>query len=252
VPFRAAFDCLWCGRRHVTGGLADLEGWAQLCPDCVGRAGDNEFLRFRVKRALAERARGSGWIRATWTPDDEDDWLRRRARFERGPIHDAAFAAELDAAGRWLDALPLSGRIVELGAGTGWWSPLLAVKGELTSYDPRPAALDRLRARLVAHRLRAHLHPRDLLDPPEGSQADAVVAPFVVGGLPVVARAAFIDVARRWLRPGGILATIDAQGDEPGAIEPDDLGRSLRGAGLDRVDVGSTGRFLVLASATAG
>lgn len=56
MTFLAAFDCLWCGTRHVTRDSTDLEGWAQLCPACVGRAGDNEFLRFRLRRALEIRA----------------------------------------------------------------------------------------------------------------------------------------------------------------------------------------------------
>ena len=56
MPFRRAFDCLWCGTHHETRASDDLEGWAQLCPVCVGRAGDNEFLRFRLRRALEERA----------------------------------------------------------------------------------------------------------------------------------------------------------------------------------------------------
>jgi hypothetical protein len=56
MPFRSAFDCLWCGSRHETRGPDDLEGWAQLCPTCVGRAGDNEFLRFRLRKALEERS----------------------------------------------------------------------------------------------------------------------------------------------------------------------------------------------------
>ena len=55
MPFRATFDCLWCGAAHVCRGPDDLEGWAQLCPDCVGKAGDNGFLRFRLRLALTER-----------------------------------------------------------------------------------------------------------------------------------------------------------------------------------------------------
>ena len=55
MPFRASFDCLWCGTAHITRGPDDLEGWAQLCPDCVGKAGDNGFLRFRLRQALTER-----------------------------------------------------------------------------------------------------------------------------------------------------------------------------------------------------
>ena len=65
-----------------------------------------------------------------------DDWYLRRGRYERGPIHDAAWNAELDTAGRWLDELPLRGRIVELAAGTGWWSPLLASRDGGRTFAP--------------------------------------------------------------------------------------------------------------------
>ena len=56
---RPAFDCLWCGRHWETRGADDLEGWAALCPDCLGRAQDNPFLRMRLKTALSERAAAS-------------------------------------------------------------------------------------------------------------------------------------------------------------------------------------------------
>ena len=56
MPFRPSFACLWCGTAHTCRTPDDLEGWAQLCPDCVGKAGDNEFLRFRLRQALTERA----------------------------------------------------------------------------------------------------------------------------------------------------------------------------------------------------
>ena len=183
MPFRATFDCLWCGDAHACRGPDDLEGWAQLCSACVGKAGDNGFLRFRLHQALTERGAAAPVTRrpvtrrrrlrpprsrppmrrgdrptaaaaadaaapvATADRDAEmlayyearaaeyDDWYLRRGRYERGPVHDAAWNAELDAAGRWLDALPIHGEIVELAAGTGWWSPLLADKGELSIYD---------------------------------------------------------------------------------------------------------------------
>ncbi len=56
MTFRSSYDCLWCGTHHEATAADDLAGWAQLCPGCVGRAGDNEFLRFRVRRALEDRA----------------------------------------------------------------------------------------------------------------------------------------------------------------------------------------------------
>ena len=141
-----------------------------------------------------------------------DDWYLRRGRYERGAIHDAAWAAELDVAGRWLDALPIAGDIVELAAGTGWWSPLLAVKGELSMYDASAAPLEHARERLVAHRLRAHLHVRDAWAEPDRA-VDAVFAGFWLSHVPRERLAEFLALVRRWLKPGGRVAFIDSLPD---------------------------------------
>src|SRR4029078_4211082 len=50
------FDCLWCGRSWTVRAPEDRAGFARLCPDCLGKAGDNEFLRFRLRSALEARA----------------------------------------------------------------------------------------------------------------------------------------------------------------------------------------------------
>ena len=61
MPFLASFSCLWCGAPHTCRAPDDLEGWAQLCSSCLGKAGDNTFLRFRLHQAITERGRaGSG------------------------------------------------------------------------------------------------------------------------------------------------------------------------------------------------
>ena len=297
MPFRASFDCLWCGTAHVCRGPDDLEGWAQLCPDCVGKAGDNGFLRFRLRQALTERGAASAEATMTAAPADPDvpdldvemlayyearapeydDWYLRRGRYERGPVHDTAWNAELDIAGRWLDALPFTGEIVELAAGTGWWSPLLAVKGELSLYDGNPGPLERARERLVAHRLRAHLHVRDAWDEPD-RRVDAVFTGFWLSHIPRDRLDAFLALVRRWLRPGGLFAFIDSLPDEQSsAIDhptpaddlslrhladgreftivkvyytPDELEDALRRAGFADAEVTTTGRFFLTGAAT--
>ncbi len=237
MPFRASFDCLWCGTAHTCRGPDDLEGWAQLCPDCVGKAGDNGFLRGRLRQALTERGAAAGTpggvvavhdrpapAAVALDPDaallayyearapEYDDWYLRRGRYERGPVHDAAWHAELDMAGRWLDELPIHGEIVELAAGTGWWSPLLASKGELSLYDGASGPLDRARERLVAHRLRAHLHVRDAWTEPDRA-IDAVFTGFWLSHVPRARLDAFLGIVRRWLKPGGTFAFIDSLAD---------------------------------------
>jgi demethylmenaquinone methyltransferase/2-methoxy-6-polyprenyl-1,4-benzoquinol methylase len=241
VPFRATFSCLWCGTAHTVRGPEDLEGWAQLCPECVGKAGDNGFLRFRLHQALTERgaakggaakggaakggataSKGASSLRVDRDAEmlayyearapEYDDWYLRRGRYERGPVHDAAWNAELDLAGRWLDALPISGEIVELAAGTGWWSPLLASKGEMSLYDAAPGPLELARERLVAHRLRAHLHLRDAWAEPDRA-VDAVFTGFWLSHVPRARLDEFLAIVRRWLKPGGTFAFIDSLAD---------------------------------------
>ena len=321
MPFRNAFECLWCGAHWTIRGPDDLEGFAQLCPDCIGRAGENGFLRFRLKAALDERARtvaragpgavssagsavsavasGSSLVATPGMAEDDlstemvayyearageyDDWYLRRGRYDRGPLHDQAWAAELDGATLWLDGLPWSGEIVELAAGTGWWSPLLASKGELSIYDAADAPLDRARERLLAHRLRAHIHVRDAWLEPD-RPVDGVFCGFWLSHVPRARLAEFLGIARRWLKPGGTFAFIDSRPDpQSGAddqpatppaeadldidrrrladgrefrvvkvhYEPAELEAALRGAGFAAAEVGSTPRFFVLGRATA-
>jgi demethylmenaquinone methyltransferase/2-methoxy-6-polyprenyl-1,4-benzoquinol methylase len=284
MPFRASFACLWCGSDHTTRGPDDLEGWTQLCPECIGRAGDNEFLRFRLHQALAERAAAAivsqppdldrqmvAYYEAR-APEYDDRYLRR-GRYSHGPIHDAAWHAELDAAGRWLDGLPIRGEIVELAAGTGWWSPLLASKGEASLYDATEAPLAIARDRLVAHGLRAHLHVRDAWAEPD-RPVDALFAGFWLSHVPPERLPAFLALTRRWLRSGGLFAFIDSRDDpQSGTVdrvapvdgvsvrrvadgrefrvvkvhhEPAALAQALREAGFKAVSVTTTGRFFML------
>jgi SAM-dependent methyltransferase len=283
MTFRARFDCLWCGTPWETRGPDDLEGWALLCPACLGKAGTNPFLRGRLRNAISERgAAGAGAPqapaggagrpappRAGRSVDHPavpsafpDDWFLRRGPFERGAVHDAPWQAELDVVTRWLDGLPLTGRIDEPAAGVGFFSPLLASKGELRASDPDADALDRARERLAAHRLLAHLHVADPWARPEpgDGQADAVVAAFLLGRV----RGAGLDRSaaslRARLRTGGLLAVVDLRPDPAGGPpdriawtwhEPTLLEAALARAGFVRIEIRTTGRFFLLASAEA-
>jgi SAM-dependent methyltransferase len=299
VVFRASFDCLWCGSAHAVRAADDLEGYAQLCPTCIGRAGENGFLRFRLKTALAERSAalanlGSA-VEAAGAPADDlsgemqayyaaraaeyDDWYLRRGRYARGPVHDLAWHTDLDAATLWLDALPLRGEIVELAAGTGWWSSLLAGKGVLSIYDAVEAPLDRARERLLAHGLRAHIHVRDAWAEPDRA-VDALFCGFWLSHVPRARLAEFLALARRWLKPGGTFAFIDSRPDpHSGAVDqavsseaevsqrrladgrefrvvkvfwqPAELEAALRAAGFAAATVTTTARFFLLGSAAA-
>ena len=174
----------------------------------------------------------------------------------------------------------MSGRIVELAAGTGWWSPLLAEKGELWLSDAAAAPLDCARERLVAHGLRAHLHVRDAWAEPDGDPAGALFAGFWLSHVERDRTTAFLDLAGRSLAPGGRLALIDSLPDpQSGAADhdapagdrsvrrlgdgrefrvvkvyrtADEIAAALRDAGFTDVRVTTTGRFFVLATAIRG
>jgi demethylmenaquinone methyltransferase/2-methoxy-6-polyprenyl-1,4-benzoquinol methylase len=284
-----------------------------LCPDCVGRAQDNEFLRFRLRDGLKRRsaapaqtategpvtessspaARG-GAQASTSHPDpatDEvlrtyyaarapeyDDWYLRRGRYSHGVIADAAWNAELDAATQWLDSLPIGGEIVELAAGTGWWSPLLASKGQLSLYDAVEKPLDRARDRLLAHGLAAHIHVRDAWAPPD-RQVDALFCGFWLSHVNRHRLADFLALCRAWLKPGGLFAFIDSRLDPESSAsnhpapendqslrrlndgreftipkiyyEPADMEAALHSAGFAEASVSTTPRFFLLGRATA-
>jgi SAM-dependent methyltransferase len=296
ATFHATFGCLWCGRLHRTRTDSDLEGYAQLCPDCIGRAGENEFLRFRLREGLrlrgeAERSTEAGQPPSS-SPDEElrayyaarageyDDWYLRRGRYSRGVIADAAWAGDLDAATLWLDAQPLRGEIVELAAGTGWWSPLLAQKATtLWLYDAVETPLDRARERLLAHGLTAHIHVRDAWAEPD-RQVDALFCGFWLSHVPRARLAEFLALCRRWLKPGGRFAFIDSRRDpESSAVDhpppaddmslrrlddgrefnivkvywqPAELEAALLGAGFATTTVTATARFFLLGEAAVG
>ena len=265
-----------------------------LCPDCVGRAQDNEFLRFRLREGLRRRSQSAmtdapaAADAPTAAHDDEmrayyaarapeyDDWYLRRGRYSHGVIADAAWNAELDQAGQWLDALPISGEIVELAAGTGWWSPLLASKGQLWLYDAVEEPLERARDRLVAHGLTAHIHVRDAWDEPD-REVDALFCGFWVSHVPRDRLGEFFNLCRRWLKPGGVLAFIDSRRDPSSSAsdhpapaddlstrrlndgreftipkvyyEPQELEEALAEAGFTNVEVATTPRFFLLGRA---
>ena len=208
-----------------------------------------------------------------------DDWYLRRGRYRHGPIDDMAWAADLDRATLWLDALPWHGEIVELATGTGWWSPLLASRGELWCYDAAASTLDRARQRLVAHGLTAHLHVRDAWAQPDRA-VDGVFTGFWLSHVDRPALVGFLAIVRRWLRPGGLYAFVDSRTDPAsGTVDrpvvpapdrsrrrlddgreftipkilyrPAELDAALRDAGFHDVAVETTARFFVLGSATA-
>ena len=220
---------------------------------------DSEMVRYYAARA-----------------DEYDYWYLRRGRYSHGSQADEAWGADLNAAAQWLAALPFRGQIVELAAGTGWWSPSLARRGQLTLVDATAETLEVARARLAALSLPAEFQVRDVWAEPDRS-ADGLFAGFWVSHVDRTRLVDFFKLASRWLAPGGLFAFIDSRRDpesraadhcppedevqirrlEDGSTfrvrkvfyEPAELEGALEHAGFVDIDVRTTDRFFVLGAA---
>jgi diadenosine tetraphosphate (Ap4A) HIT family hydrolase/SAM-dependent methyltransferase len=208
--------------------------------------------------------------------DEYDDWYLRRGRYSHGVTNDGAWKADLDAAAGWLDALPLGRRIAEIAAGTGWWSPSLARKGELTLYDAAPEPLAKAAVRLADAGLKAQIQVQDAWTEPD-QIVDGVFTGFWLSHIDRARLDDFLGLVGRWLAPGGLFAFIDSRQDsESGAVdhrppeadvqvrklddgtsfsvrkvfyEPVDLAAALARTGFTDIEVSTTDRFFVLGSA---
>lgn len=207
-----------------------------------------------------------------------DDWYLRRGRYSHGTEADAAWMSELDAAAEWLSALPIHGDIVELAAGTGWWSPRLALRGKLSIYDANAEPLTIASDRLASLSLAAHVEVRDAWAEPD-RQVDALFMGFWLSHVPRARLGEFLAVCRRWLKPGGTLALIDSRQDPESSAtnhptpaddmstrrlndgreftitkifwQPSELESALQDAGFGEALVEQTARFFLLGRATA-
>jgi SAM-dependent methyltransferase len=141
-----------------------------------------------------------------------DDWYLRRGRYSHGPDADAMWKSELASAAMWLADLPIHGEIVELAAGTGWWSPALARRGELSLYDANPEPLAIATDRLAGAGLTARVEVRDAWAQPD-RKVDALFMGFWLSHVPRARLGEFLRLCRAWLRPGGTLAFIDSRPD---------------------------------------
>ncbi len=263
---RRAFDCLWCGKPWEVRSDDDLEGWALLCPECLGKADDNGFLRMRLRTGLRERATaaeaGGGSPAAVAVTGDWEDWYLRRGRFSRGPIHDGPWSMELEQVTRWLDEGVSGGVIVQLGAGMGWWAGLLAEKGESWLYEDDAASLEAARKRLVAHGLLAHLHQRSPLAAADKS-VEVVFGAYLLGSIEgAAALRTRLAVARSWLKPGGTFIFIEAKAGPTGSSidgpagplwprDPESLRDAILASGFRSVEIGETRSAFVYGRATA-
>jgi demethylmenaquinone methyltransferase/2-methoxy-6-polyprenyl-1,4-benzoquinol methylase len=138
-----------------------------------------------------------------------DQWYLREGRFaqradpERWHAEVAELRARIAAFG--------GGRLLEVAAGTGWWTQHLARRADVTALDYAPAMLARLAARLHAQGLDAARVRGDAYALPFASgRFDACFCGFWLSHVPFTRLPAFLSELRRVARSGAGVLIVDS------------------------------------------
>lgn len=133
-----------------------------------------------------------------------DDWFFRRGRHDRGPIINRQWFVESIEVLQALSDFGISGTVLELGGGTGYWTQHLAITAKrVTVVEVSVASNNVSRARLGSFVNRVHHVDADVYRwrPPE--EYDAVFFAFWLSHVPPHMVEAFWRFLRTCLKPGG-------------------------------------------------
>jgi len=170
----------------------------------------------------------------TFTPQDDaamreyydqrageyDEWYLRTGRFA-GRSHADRWHAEVAQLRGCVQSFG-HGRLLEIAAGTGWWTQYLARRAKVTVVDYAPAMLAQLGARLSAQGLRVARVRGDAYRLPLAAKSfDCGFFGFWLSHVPYVRLPEFLAELRRVIRPGSEVMVIDSAPTEaeqtPGA-----------------------------------
>ncbi|MDQ4127766.1 MAG: class I SAM-dependent methyltransferase [Actinomycetota bacterium] len=160
-----------------------------------------------------------------------DQWFLREGRHDRGPEWNRRWFSEVEEVRRELDRFRPGGEVLELACGTGLWTVELARHAAgVTAVDASPEVLKINRARLKESRTGTPIRyvRADLFDwLPDGAY-DVVFFGFWLSHVPPGRFAAFWDLVRSAVRPGGRAFFVDSLRAET-RDEKERLGRAPRG-----------------------
>jgi demethylmenaquinone methyltransferase/2-methoxy-6-polyprenyl-1,4-benzoquinol methylase len=141
-----------------------------------------------------------------------DEWWQRCGAYDRGPEMAAEWDRQLDQVEMALRAFSVSGTVLELAGGTGWWTERLAQSADhLTVVDSSPEVLDINRVRTA--RTDVEYVVADLFAWQPESTYDVVFFSFWLSHVPRQRCAAFWSMVRTCLSPGGRVFLIDNHND---------------------------------------
>jgi SAM-dependent methyltransferase len=146
-----------------------------------------------------------------------DEWFLREGRHDRGPEWNHTWFFELGQVRRELDRFGPTGKVLELACGTGLWTVELARHAAgITAVDASPEVLEINRARLQESRpeLPVRYVRADLFEWSPDDAYDVVFFGFWLSHVPPGRFAAFWDLVRSAIRPGGRAFFVDSLGPE--------------------------------------
>jgi demethylmenaquinone methyltransferase/2-methoxy-6-polyprenyl-1,4-benzoquinol methylase len=139
-----------------------------------------------------------------------DQWHRRQGRYDVGPEENQRWFTEVAQVGDALRSFEPRGDVLELAAGTGWWTEqLLPFAGRVTAVDGSPEALALNRARL-GEPAQVEYVLADIFDWTPERAYDVVFFSFWLSHVPESRFASFWNVVRDALRPGGRVFFVDS------------------------------------------
>src|SRR5919202_6091068 len=146
-----------------------------------------------------------------------DEWFLRKGRHDRGPEWNRRWFSELEHVRLELDRFGPTGEVLELACGTGLWTVELARHAAgIIAVDASPEVLEINHARLQ------EAHPEvpvryvraDLFDWSPEKAYDVVFFGFWLSHVPPGRFAAFWELVRSAVRPGGRTFFVDSLRDE--------------------------------------
>lgn len=148
-----------------------------------------------------------------------DEWWGRRGRYDHGAEANAHWFREQEELYSALDALQVTGDVLELAAGTGnWTSRLAAAARQVTALDGSAEMLEINRRRVG--RENVEYVQADLFQWQPERTYDAVAFGFWLSHVPPAQLDPFLDKVRRALRPEGLVFFVDSRRD-PLTTSPD-------------------------------
>jgi demethylmenaquinone methyltransferase/2-methoxy-6-polyprenyl-1,4-benzoquinol methylase len=147
-----------------------------------------------------------------------DDWWQRRGPYDRGPEVAAEWERQVAVVASALDDVAPTGAVLELAAGTGWWTERLARRaGQLTVVDSSPEALGLNRRRV--DRPDVDYVVADVFRWVSDRRYDLVFFSFWLSHVPRDCFSEFWALVGRCLAPGGRAFFVDNRHD-PSSASP--------------------------------